>query len=487
MHTTEENKPSNCRENLARHLVSIIAIVFPLCVSNSYAGTWDIFPSIVTSLGYTDNVRLDPPGEEQDDFILQLNPGIAATYQTPTTIFAVDYRMQNVFYKEISDADNTYHQLQAGGNVEFVRERAFVDASVTLDQNLLDPSERASSNLTPTESIDDVLTYSITPYYREGISDSVTGEIRYTFGEVKFIETDEKGTLNSVVGLLASDDSNTRFSWIASAKSRDIEYTTGEQVAVDRVEVELRQRIAPTLRMFGVVGYESTEINVEDAEEPDGPLYRIGVSWATSPRTTMELAVGENPFGPGGYGRIQSQTASTYLLAEYNQDITTVTEELLISPVFERIDSLGNPIERGELTAAGVTIPEVVVDPFYDQSFDLIFTVRAFAALTSVELYHTEREFLISREKERFYGGRLSWDWRFGARTNVELYTAYRWEDLLSGQQGDEIREWGLVGDKAITPRLIGTAGYRNFRNDSVLAEFQSEENVLFVQIRKDF
>ncbi len=499
MHTTDSSIESNNahgRNYLYRCLLSLTIVALPAAGSHVHArGGWDVSPSVALTTSYTDNVALDPPGRERGDFIQQINPGFAATLETPRANVAADYRMQNIFYANNTASNSTFHQLQLDGNAELVTEKAFVDGGMSLGQNLTDPSQPASSNLTVSESIQNVFSYYVSPYYRDVVTDNATGELRYTFGEVTFTDTNESSTLHSVSGILATDDRNRRTSWQTTFDSSYVDYDSGEEVRANQVEFEARHALSSTLRVFGVIGYEQTEINDPAATEPEGAIYRVGVAWAASPRTNMELAVGENAFGSGGAARISHQTSRTYMQAEYSEEVTTITEQLLIDRVFDRVDPLGNPVERGELTAGGVVVPGVVTDPFIEKAANLTFAVDTASTLTTLNAFHVERDFLVQNLRERFYGGSLSWGWSIGAKTSAEVYATYRWEDLTTGVPGDETYEWGIVGVRDIRPTLRGTVSFRRFRNDTDveerlargLPERESRENVVSFTLEKIF
>jgi len=484
MRTTEQNKVPRRRESLTRRLISLTVFVLPLCFLGSkvYA-QWSITPFVAVIGNYTDNVSLEPAGEENNDFVTEINPGFTATLANPNLSVAADYRMQNLFYAENSQFNNTYHQLQLDAIGELYREKAFIDASATVTQNLLDPSEPApTGNVNVAGSREDIQSWSISPYYREYFGESTVSEIRYAHGDVEV--TDQSSQLNSLSGYIGNEYRAGRIGWAGTYDRRTVDYDTGEEVFVERIEFLLGRAISPTFRLFGTAGYETTEINVVGAEEPTGPLYSLGFSWAPSTRTNMTITVGENAYGPGGSAYISNQTSRTLFQLSYTNEITTVTEELLIDTAFDRTNEVGEEEDSGSLTPRGAVIPEIATDPYINRRVDTTLGFLTTSTGTSLDAYYVEREFLISREEETYYGGRLAWNWRFGARTTAEVYGDYRWQDLTSGAPGDESFEYGIGTIRNFSSQLRGALYYRYYRYESDIRE-TLRENIISAAIEK--
>ena len=115
--TDKVTKAKHCRRVLFP-VVCPAAAAMLLLSSHSVAAEWKITPSLDLRETYSDNIRLAPQGNEQSDFVTQINPGISLTGTGPRLKVNASYVMQNLFYAEESSRNTINHLLSANANAE---------------------------------------------------------------------------------------------------------------------------------------------------------------------------------------------------------------------------------------------------------------------------------------------------------------------------------------------------------------------------------
>ncbi len=75
-------------------------------------------PRISIGTTYSDNIRLTPANEAEEDIILQVDPGISVRKRGGRLDLRLDYTAQGLLYTNNGDANKINNQLQAFGTAE---------------------------------------------------------------------------------------------------------------------------------------------------------------------------------------------------------------------------------------------------------------------------------------------------------------------------------------------------------------------------------
>ncbi len=95
---------------------------------------WRITPRLSVGATYSDNIRLAPSDEAEDDWVWQVDPGISVRKEGGRLSLRLDYTAQGLMYAQNGDANTINHNLQAFGTAELYQGHLFLDASGLIEQ-----------------------------------------------------------------------------------------------------------------------------------------------------------------------------------------------------------------------------------------------------------------------------------------------------------------------------------------------------------------
>ena len=99
-------------------------------------------PRISIGTTYSDNIRLTPANEAEEDIILQVDPGISVRKRGGRLDLRLDYTAQGLLYTNNGDANKINNQLQAFGTAELFQGNFFLDAYGSISQVPINSSGR---------------------------------------------------------------------------------------------------------------------------------------------------------------------------------------------------------------------------------------------------------------------------------------------------------------------------------------------------------
>ena len=99
-------------------------------------------PRISIGTTYSDNIRLTPANEAEEDIILQVDPGISVRKRGGRLDLRLDYTAQGLLYTNNGDANKINNQLQAFGTAELFQGNFFLDAYGSVSYTHLDVYKR---------------------------------------------------------------------------------------------------------------------------------------------------------------------------------------------------------------------------------------------------------------------------------------------------------------------------------------------------------
>ena len=286
----------------------------------TFASEMIITPYISASESYTDNLFLTVSEDQQSDYITQLNPGIKIRGTGNQMNLSLDYNMQNLHYSDNSDFNENRHQLAANINSELAKDIFFLDGVASFTQQAIDSfGVKDPENLTPTDNLTDVATYTVTPYFRHSFNQSTSALIQYFYGKTNYLDStvsDNGSTNKKILAELNKKSRSERLTWLIDYRRTNIGYdneTTIDSI-FERSGIEARYGIGRKTRLIASGGYESNEYANSDVnDKTSGPFWGLGVNWAPSSRTTVELILGERYLGSTGSFLLNHKTRKTSL------------------------------------------------------------------------------------------------------------------------------------------------------------------------------
>ena len=503
---------------------SIFLVLVQLAMPSS-AAEWRIIPTLLITETYLDNVEEAPPGEEESDYVTELNPGISLQAQGSRLNLNLNYSMQNLFYIDNSDENTTNHELSADANVELLREHLFLDAFASAQQVLVSPEGRGGNdNLTITDDRTTAITYTISPYAVRRFG-NMAGELRYAFEKVDFLDdgadTAEASDSHRLFANLASDPSARRLSRPAGYRTNIEGITASSEEATDAglegrnrqprryvndfqwsltysrdqtdfqddtdekfelLALDTSYRIgARTAALLGL-GYENNDFDQSaEADQPEGFFWYTGIAWNPSRRTALEATVGRRFFGTTYSLAFRHNTRTITTDVQYAEEFVTTADTILEEQLSSNGDESSNP-------ETGVPLPQLGSEVYLRKRLTGSISKTTAKSTFQLSAYDEDREFQRSDSEEQAYGITFGWDWQLASRTDSRLFA--EWQRLESSQEDQEDFDSWQIG-ASINRRIRNTINayfdYRYSRRDSTDPENDYKQNQIAAGLQITF
>ena len=245
-----------------------------------YADPWKFEPSIEVSTIFSDNIERTNNGDS--DTVLELAPGIKINRDSRRLKMNLDYRLQNLTYSDDSDRDQTNHRLSANLNAEALTDTFFIDVSTSVSQQLAD--RKSSGDNISGAGLDDVSSYSISPYWQERLGNFAEWELRYTYDMVSSDQSNNDSDGKGVSFSLVNGPATGRLSWNVDYEQQKTDYDDGDSSDTETASARINYRFLRTLS--GVISgtYEDFEfIGDRGNSDPDDSYVGAGLTWVPSP------------------------------------------------------------------------------------------------------------------------------------------------------------------------------------------------------------
>jgi uncharacterized protein (PEP-CTERM system associated) len=452
------------------------------------ARNWFFVPSISISGTYSDNIDLAPKGLEKRDFATQVNPAFSTQLERRRLKAKVDYRMQNIFYAENSDFNETYHQYDARADSELLQERFFIEATSALTQRIVDADRRINfNNVSITDNRTNQLTASIRPYIRQDIGSSAEALLRYEYGIVDFDDEKVEGivsdsTLNNLSLIMRSIPEVERLSWSFNINNQNIDFDKDEfsDLRFTRASLEVDSRVTSTTSLIALGGYEDNDLGANfTSTNTRGAIWEIGARLQPIARSRFEARFGNRYFGDTFDIQLRHEARRVNIALRYKKDIGGLTDYLLRD--VSLIDApLKTPTDNLSLTS----------EPYVRKRLEGILTFITSLSSKSefqILLFSEDRQFQLSVDDERRAGVDVSWKWKFLRRTAFTFRTQFGKVNTRVLDLDDEyIRVGGLL-ERRIGPKTIGSIeiAHTRFKSDNKSNEY--DENSIYLALTRSF
>ncbi|MDD5330806.1 MAG: TIGR03016 family PEP-CTERM system-associated outer membrane protein [Sulfuricella sp.] len=493
-----------------------------LLAGSAGAVEWTVTPNLMLGETYTDNVRLAPRGQEQSDFISQINPGISLRGVGPRLSLTANYQLQTLFYADQSSSNTFNHMLNAVANAELVDNLFYLDARAGISQqNISLLGAQAADNANLTGNRTEVRTLSLSPYLRKRFGIMASGEARYTHETVDTAAAGLNSQADRVNLRLDSGPAFGRFGWgVNYAKDKTdfagLQENTEREVYSGRLSYLLR----PGLTVLGTAGRETNDY-LFSGPSPEGSFWTAGFSWAITPRTELDASVGHRFFGDTHALGFSHRSRRTVWSVNYSQDITTTQSQFFVPTSLDTAGYLNmlftaaipDPALRQQfvenfMVQAG--IPASLFNPlnfltnqtFLEKklvatlalngarntvvlnAFDQIRDAATIGAVTSVFL--GRNDFTQSAHIEQ-RGGSAIWNFRFAPRTSLNVSGGYSRSNFrdIGREDRDKFLKVGVT--RQIEPKMTASLDFRRLQRDSNVGTSDYIENAVLLTLYMTF
>ena len=463
----------------SKHQKIIRAIIILLAVVTCLEVRAEITPTLEAYIHYNDNVSLDSPGLEKQSIITELKPGLLIEHDGRRFDAHIDYDVQFLNFSGDVDDNKTYQHLFADTTTMFVPELVYLDARATYSQQFVDPLGTISlDNLSLTDNIADVSTYTISPYVRQRYGVTATGDYRIGYENLTYHGNETISQSDTEIQTAsATIDSGPRFDdlgWRLFYSYRNVKPDNNLDTTFQRSYLSLNYRVRPKFRVIGDIGYEDNKYaQVDDSEIPSGKYWAVGFGWNPSIRTSMEAKVGERFFGSTGSFIFNHRTRQTTWQIEYLEDILS-TAQLQVD------------YENDPLLPPNPIFSQTVQVVFLER-FAFTFTATTAKTETRFRMYNDIRTYQEDNEEEEVSGAVLDWRWRFLARTSAIFNAQWYRQDYRASERVDKTSRAELSVERLIRRTLTGVISYGWLDRRSNQEEFQYDRNLISIGIRAEF
>jgi uncharacterized protein (PEP-CTERM system associated) len=475
--------------------------------AGAQAPNWRFKPYVTVRETLTDNVNLLPPGEEQNDLITEITPGVRIDGRGPRVEASGTLSVRTLTYAETGDRNNlVYPQANLRGKVEALRDFLFVEGQATVIQTFVSPL--GGTSLDDTASNRNRYTaeyYRLSPYI-EG--DLAGGRLSYRLRNDN-IWTSSSNTSsvslansysNNIIGLLESEVQP--LGWAADVERSETSFADqDDSFLVELARLRLRYQLGPDWRLTASGGYERRQFPLDDSK---GAIYGAGVEWRPGPRTQGTARWEERVFGPSYFASLDHRRAWSAVRMLASRNVVTYPqligalsgpnglESLLGAAFFARFP---DPVERQAAIDSFIrqnALPGnlATTTPFFTQQVLLqetqsaTFTVIGGRNTVAVTVFHQRNqpiaggsgtelppELSFSNDNDQT-GGSFTWSRRLSSRTSVNALTSYtNIETFLPNGRTDDAKLYlvRILLNHEIGAKTNGFAGVRAQRRDATI------------------
>ncbi len=296
---------------------------------------WRFEPTLNVSSTYTDNAR-QRSNDPQDALILTTTPGFKLRSEGSRRVQAsLQYGLTGV--KRFGDdrSDDLYHNLNAAGKAELVKDFLFIDGSANVSQQLISLLGSPADATTNNSNRANTGIYSISPYIQKRIGTFAQAQVRYTQSGAVFENSVANNINSNSIGAFLN--SGTRFndlSWGLDYQLRDATMRGGQDTQFEHYGVSLGYKLTHYVRVFGTVGHDSNDYIAAPGTETSGGFWTAGLGWSPNRRTSMDASFGDSYYGKTYGFHLDYRTQYSVWTASYDDGISDISQLLLNTQPF---------------------------------------------------------------------------------------------------------------------------------------------------------
>lgn len=349
---------------------SPVCYVIALAVSSTPvpAAEWRIIPRVDLRETYTDNIRLAERGQEESDWITEVNPGVSIAGNGARLKLFADYTFRYRMYLKNNDANGHSHLLRSNALMDVWDRKLFLQASGSIlpqDISTLGALPASDVNITPNRT--EARQATVSPYWVSRLGSFANLQARYTWSRN---ETDGvTASLNSgSQGINVSLTSGLEFSalgWSLVYFKQNIESTTGQFTdrELESITGSASYRLLPTLSALLTVGRDDNTYGAGIRGNTSGNFHSAGFQWTPSNRTRVRAEMGKRYYGDTAVFNAEHRTRLTTWNISYSEQIVatpgvfSLPTSLDTASTLDRIFlfQIPDPVERQQLVQAFIT------------------------------------------------------------------------------------------------------------------------------------
>lgn len=383
-----------------------------------HAASVDVRPSVATSLTYSDNVRLAPHGEEEDDLVLVLRPAVSVRSDTQRAQLNARYAIDALFYENEKNRNEIRQSLLGNAHADIVDNTFYVDGSAWVQYQPLNPTSRAGlDNIAVSEAVGKYSIWTVAPTVQQqyGTLASVSAGLR-----LDLVEYDTGGADSFAREWFAravNGPALRRLEWSLSLSNKDTYYNGGTaDYSLATGKLDLRYLLATDWRVAGTAGYEKYDYAYDPlvAAPSEGEYWTLGLVWSTTRLLTLEAGVGERFFGSTRYGTIMYDGGRGHLEAKYTEEVSSGRD-------VQRDLAAAATSTGGATSQPGSSYIVESTEVFIRRKSEFVANYKATRLRADAHLFEERRNFQNLGTDETLRGAGVALHWLPSSRTTFSL------------------------------------------------------------------
>lgn len=464
-----------------------------LAASVAEAQVFRITPRLSLDALYSDNINLEPSGEEDGGLVWVITPGLSVQQaeEGGRVKLSFDYAPQGLAYSNQRDENDITQRLQANATVEAVKNRLFVDARATAGQSLVTSAGRIPVDNVPiSANRTEVYTYTIRPRLRQPLGENLVANLSYAFDGVFYGDAGDDSTSGRWAIDLDSGYAESRY-WNVSLDTQEVGYTDGESTTYSRVQANARYPIGGnwTRTIDAGIGYDLTQYLDGDVEDK-GLSWTLGSTLRPTPRSTLSFGYGERYFGSNLYFNLSHRTHRTVWGARLYQEVTDARNVQLEQVYVPLVDEFGEPIVdplTGEVFQVPIDQPTVRRESFVRNRLEGTMAAQGRRSTLSARVYAEDREYQLSDQDESVYGAALALSRSLSRQDSATIGARWQQTDPDLGDFSNTLWDARLTYRHSFSADLSGSVELRHIEQMSDVDQNEYTENRVRAYLTKTF
>jgi len=384
---------------------------------STYAANWEIEPTLEIGAAYTSNVFLAPEDLEESDYIGQINPGIIIRGEGRRSRLDLDYVMENLYYQDHPDGDNTYHHLRFFNANELLEDIFNLDLSAIFDQTTISTAGPVSvGNFALNLNRADFYSVGVSPYLTFNLGRNAYTELRYRYNRIEYTDPFDVGipvalvdNESNTIEFLAASRELRVMGWEITYYDRTTDFETGTETRFRRGLIDLIHNTSSYFRILGGIGYEENNYATTSITPTEGTIWYAGAEWTPNSRTNLTLRAGERYFGPTQSASLTYTSSRTNISLSYSEEFRTVADLLDSSAAETPADDI--EADSTELTDDVLLRKRIVATIGYTGQ----------RSISTLIIYDSDDEYQNSGDQQNLTGFNFSWERSLTRKTKITL------------------------------------------------------------------
>lgn len=473
--------------------------------ATGFAAEYTTSAAVAPGVTYTDNVCLSKNNKE-GEWVALLTPSGSIKGKGKKADFSVNGSVQlnsltdstledkNCAGGGLGNREQFAPNINARGSAVLIDDWLKINANARANQNEISAFRGGQANsLNGNGNTNTFYRYSLSPVLTRRMKDFATYTLRYNYNAVINTADEVSDSSSDSWSTNLKGGTATKVSWNFFGNYREVQYDDNDRfvendgTVVPREDTVLRSsglrlghQINRQWQANGTLGYEWNDIQTNNDDDTDGLAWSVGARWTPTPRTTVNMSMGDRFFGYTPALDISHERKRSVFSASYKKTITFDRDILTEGNEFNQ--SIGNFSAQNSQS------------PIIDERFTLGYSYNGRRAKINFIGSHSDQTQEDNGQKSTFDNVALTYSPLLSKRFSVSATIAWNSSEPRS-QFGDAFNDFTNKTEAWITnvsitrPLNYRTSVSLNYtytdqQSDTALNEYQENRIMATLNIR---